>query len=116
MARSSFPQRGEIWLVNLDPTVEREIRKTRPCVIIQNDIGNQYAPTTIVAPLSSTPYTSPVVVPVSSSATNGLANTSYLNLAQIRCVNKTRLVKQWGALSSEEVRLMESALKKSLGL
>ncbi|HLC57731.1 MAG TPA: type II toxin-antitoxin system PemK/MazF family toxin, partial [Candidatus Nanoarchaeia archaeon] len=46
-------KRGEVWLVNLDPTIGHEIKKTRPGVIIQNDIGNKYSPITIIAPVTS---------------------------------------------------------------
>ena len=47
------PLRGDIYLVNFDPTVGSEIRKTRPALIIQNDIANQYSPVTIVAAITS---------------------------------------------------------------
>lgn len=49
----TVPRRGEIYWVNLDPTVGSEIAKTRPALIISNDIGNQYADRVIVAPISS---------------------------------------------------------------
>ena len=43
------PRRGEIYLVNFDPTVGAEIKKTRPALVLQNDIANRYSPITIVA-------------------------------------------------------------------
>jgi mRNA interferase MazF len=49
----TFPRRGEIYLVAFDPTVGHEIQKTRPAVVIQNDVSNQYSPITIVAAISS---------------------------------------------------------------
>jgi mRNA-degrading endonuclease toxin of MazEF toxin-antitoxin module len=49
----AFPLRGEIYLVSFDPTVGSEIQKTRPALVIQNDIGNQYSPITIVAAITS---------------------------------------------------------------
>jgi mRNA interferase MazF len=49
----TFPKRGEIYLVNFDPTVGSEIQKTRPALILQNDISNQHSPITIVAALTS---------------------------------------------------------------
>ncbi len=49
----NFPQRGEIYWVNLDPTIGTEIDKTRPALIISNDIGNQYSDRVIVAPTTS---------------------------------------------------------------
>jgi mRNA interferase MazF len=48
-----FPRRGEIYLVQYDPTVGHEIQKTRPAVIVQNDVSNEYSPITIVAAISS---------------------------------------------------------------
>jgi mRNA-degrading endonuclease toxin of MazEF toxin-antitoxin module len=68
------PRRGEIYLVALDPTVGREIQKTRPALVIQNDISNEYPGTTIVAPITSTirlPL-SPVHVLISQGKPSGL--------------------------------------------
>src|ERR1019366_9341336 len=69
-----FPRRGEICLVEFDPGRGREIKKTRPAVIIQNDIGNRHSPVTIVAAvtskLSPTPY--PVEVVAAPGKGNGL--------------------------------------------
>src|SRR5206468_7756822 len=48
----AVPRRGEVFLVSFDPTVGHEIRKTRPAVIIQNDVSNKYSPVTIVAAMS----------------------------------------------------------------
>ena len=46
-------KRGDIWRVSLDPTLGHEIKKSRPAVIIQNDVGNEYSPITIIAPITS---------------------------------------------------------------
>ena len=54
------PKRGDIYLVNFDPTLGAEIRKTRPALILQNDIANKYSPVTIVAAISSK-YDNPLV-------------------------------------------------------
>ena len=51
--RPESPKRGEVYLVNFDPTVGAEIRKTRPAVIVQNDIGNRHSSITIVAAVTS---------------------------------------------------------------
>ena len=62
----AVPHRGDIYLVNFDPTVGAEIQKTRPALVIQNEIGNQYSPITIVAAISSKfglpPYPTEVVM------------------------------------------------------
>ncbi|PYS08244.1 MAG: hypothetical protein DMG15_27700, partial [Acidobacteria bacterium] len=52
-SRQSWPQRGEIYLTALDPALGHEIKKTRPALIIQNDITNQYGLTTVVAAITS---------------------------------------------------------------
>lgn len=52
-AKIIYPQRGEIYLVNFDPTIGSEIKKTRPALILQNDVSNQYSPITIVAAITS---------------------------------------------------------------
>ena len=48
-----LPKRSEVYLVNFDPTIGSEIRKTRPALILQNDIGNEFSPITIVAAITS---------------------------------------------------------------
>jgi mRNA interferase MazF len=114
----TLPRRGEIWLVEFDPGRGHEIKKTRPAVIIQNDIGNRYSPVTIVAAvtskLSPTPY--PVEVVVAPSKGNGLKLPSAIQLGQIRSVDRERLVKRLGALDVAIMRKVDEALKISLGL
>jgi mRNA interferase MazF len=112
----NFPQRGEVWLVCLDPTVGSEMKKTRPCVIIQNDIGNQYAATTIIAPVTSTQIQTPVVIEVNKTLTNGLSNKSYINTAQIRAIDKQRLIRKLGQLESNTMQELAKALRISLAL
>ncbi|MCK6562290.1 type II toxin-antitoxin system PemK/MazF family toxin [bacterium] len=102
-ARSHFPRRGAFHLVNLDPTLGMEIKKTRPAVIIQNDFGNQHGPLTIVAPLTSTTSQSPVRVLVKASE-GGLKNDSCILLNQIRAVNKRRLVRYMSQSFIERMR------------
>lgn len=102
-ARSHFPRRGAFYLVNLDPTLGTEIKKTRPAVIIQNDFGNEHSPFTIVAPLTSTTRQSPVRVLVKASE-GGLKNDSCILLNQIRAVNKRRLVRYMSQSFIERMR------------
>ena len=114
----TFPHRGEIYLVEFDPSRGHEIQKTRPAVIIQNDIGNRYSSVTIVAAVTSkispTPY--PVEVGVAPSKGNGLTLPSAINLGQIRSVDRQRLTKRLGALDAATMRKVDEALKISLGL
>lgn len=87
-------RRGEIWLVNLDPTVGSEIRKSRPCVIVSPPELNEYLRTLIVAPMTSQGFAAPFRVPVTHAGTRGL-----IVLDQIRTVDKVRLVRRLGAVS-----------------
>jgi len=114
----TYPRRGEIWLVEFDPTRGHEIQETRPAVIIQNDIGNRYSPVTIVAAITSklspTPY--PVEVAVAPGKGNGLTLPSAVNLGQIRSVDREWLVKRLGALDAATIHKVDEALTISLGL
>jgi mRNA interferase MazF len=114
----SFPRRGEIWLVEFDPGRGHGIQKTRPAIIIQNDIGNRHSPVTIVAAVTSkvspTPY--PVEVVAAPGQRNGLTLPSAINLGQIRSVDRARLVKRLGVLDAATLRKVDAALKISLGL
>jgi mRNA interferase MazF len=114
----SFPRRGEIYLVSFDPTVGHEIQKTRPAVIIQNDVSNEHSPITIVAAISSKfrepPH--PREVPLKSGGRTGLAIPSAVILNQIRTVDTQRLVKRLGIVDAATMRKVDDALKISLGL
>ncbi len=115
----AFPQRGEIYLVSFDPTVGSEIQKTRPALVIQNDIGNQYSPITIVAAITSKfdlpSYPTEVVM---DSRDSGLNQTSAVVLNQIRSVDRQRLIKRIGKASPEVMGRVDRAclLPTSLGL
>src|SRR5437763_1232695 len=90
------PRRGEIYLVNFDPTVGAEIKKTRPALVLQNDIANRYSPITIVAAISSRPEELyPTEVPVVPPE-GGLANPSVVLLNQVHSIDRRRLVKRLG--------------------
>ena len=114
----SFPHRGEIYLVEFDPARGHEIQKTRPALVIQNDLGNRYSSITIVAAITSRiaakPY--PVEVVVEPSSASGLLVRSSIRLDQIRSVDKSRLVKRLGRLDAATMVLVDQALKISVGL
>ena len=114
----SFPKRGEIYLVEFDPTRGSEIKKTRPAVVIQNDIGNRHSPITIVAAITSrlSPVPYPVEVLVPPGRDNGLSMPSAINLGQIRSIDRERLVKRLGAADPATMRKVDDALRISLGL
>lgn len=112
----SFPRRGSVYLVNLDPTFGKEIKKTRPAVVIQNDIGNKNSPLTIVAPITSAKkYPHPVYVNVAESE-GGLDKNSVVLLDQIRAIDKRRLAKHLGDLTGETMEKVDKALIVSLNL
>lgn len=111
-------RRGEIYLCSFDPTVGHEIKKTRPALVIQNDIGNRYSPLTIVAAITSTvsPVPYPVEVVVEPTMANGLESRSSIRLDQIRTVDRRRLVGRLGRLDAEVMVRVDRAIQISLGL
>jgi mRNA interferase MazF len=115
--RSGFPQRGEIYLTTLDPAVGHEIKKTRPALVIQNDVTNRHGTTTIVAAItsriSSPPYPNEVLV---HPGTSGLDIISTVRLDRIRTVDRRRLIKFLGKVDEETVRRVDVAIEISLGL
>lgn len=110
-------KRGEVWLVNLDPAVGHEIKKARPAVIIQNDIGNTYSEVTIVAPLTSQYLERVYPIEVLLTKENsGIKKDSKVLLNQIRAIDKQRLIKRVGKVNDETIEKIDEAIKISLGL
>jgi mRNA interferase MazF len=87
-------KRGEVWLVNLDPTIGSEIQKTRPCVVISPPEMHDYLRTAIIAPMTTGSHPAPFRIPVRHGGKNGL-----ILLDEIRAIDKTRLVKRTGAVT-----------------
>jgi len=100
-------KRGEIWLVNLDPTVGSEIRKSRPCVIVSPPELNRYLRTVIVAPMTSKGFAAPFRVPVTHAGTKGL-----IVLDQLRAVDKMRLAKRLGTVSGRTLGTVVTKLQE----
>lgn len=111
------PKRGEVYLVNFDPTIGAEIRKTRPALILQNDIANRYSPVIIVAAITSQfeEPLYPTEVRVEADE-GGLKIESVILLNQIRTIDKKRLIKRLGKLRTETMTRVDQALIISLGL
>jgi|SRR5690242_4230707 mRNA interferase MazF len=110
--------RGDVVQVNLDPTVGTEIKKSRPCVVVQNDSGNRVSPRTIIAPATGAEHVVkqfPIYVPV-VAGDGGFKKDSVILCDQIRAVDKTRLVKTLGRISPATMARVDAALKISLGL
>ena len=116
-SHKGYPKRGEIYLTALDPALGHEIKKTRPTLIIQNDISNQYGSTTIVAAITSKvstpPYPNEAIIHPGGS---GLHLTSTVRLDQLRTVDRQRLLKRLGAVDGATLRKVDQAIKASLGL
>ena len=108
----------EIWLVNLDPTIGSEIRKTRPCVNIGDDaIG--ILPLKLVAPLTDLKeqyHRVPWMVILIPDAVNNLAKPSALDLFQVRCLSEERLVRKIGEITPQELARGQEALKIVFGI
>ena len=98
-------KRGEIWLVNLDPTVGSEIQKTRPCVVISPPEMHDHLRTAIVAPMTTGNRPAPFRIAVRHAGKTGL-----ILLDQIRAVDKARLVKRSGAVSAAVLKATLTAL------
>jgi mRNA interferase MazF len=112
------PKRGEIYLTALDPTLGREIQKTRPALIIQNDVSNRIADITIVAPITSTVRfpLNPVHVLLPADKTTGLSVVSVALFNQIRAIDKLRLIKRIGSVDKGTLAKVDEAISISLGL
>lgn len=89
-------KRGEIWLVNLDPTIGSEIRKSRPCLVISPPEMHDHLRTVIVAPMSTQSRPAPFRIPITHNGKKGL-----VLLDQIRTVDKARLLTRFGAASQK---------------
>jgi mRNA interferase MazF len=100
-----YPHRFDVYLVQLDPAVGSEIRKSRPCVVVSPDEMNANLNTVIIAPLTSTLKSWPTRVPVTFQGTCG-----EVGLDQIRTVDSTRLVKHLGSVSSTEADQIREVL------
>jgi mRNA interferase MazF len=88
----------QIVLVNLDPTIGGEMKKTRPCVIISPDEMNKYLQTIVIAPITSNSKSYPTRVPVKHNKTKG-----WVVLDQIRTIDRQRIVKILGSLTEKEI-------------
>jgi mRNA interferase MazF len=100
-------KRGEIWLVNLDPTVGSEIRKTRPCVVVSPAEMHDHLRTAIVAPMTTKSRPAPFRIGVTHGGKKGL-----ILLDQMRAVDKDRLAKKLGAIPAKTLTATLSTLQE----
>lgn len=97
----------EIVLVNLDPTVGSEIKKTRPCVVISPNEMNKYLNTVVIAPMTSKSKNYPTRVTVKHDSKKG-----WIVLDQIRTIDKQRIIKTLDTLTEKEIEKVKLTLKE----
>lgn len=106
-------KRTEIWQVNLDPTIGQEIQKTRPCLIVNDDLVG-ILQLKVIVPLTDWKeryQAAPWMVKIEADSSNGLVKISAADCFQIRSLSTARLVKKLGELSEKEMNRMEDALR-----
>ena len=104
--------RGEVWLVNLNPTRGQEISKIRPAVIVNNDVVG-ILPLKVIVPITDWKKkyaTRPWMIKLEPNTNNGLIKTSAVDTFQIRSLSQSRLVKQLGKLTNSEMEKITAAL------
>ncbi|MDO8467829.1 MAG: type II toxin-antitoxin system PemK/MazF family toxin [Nanoarchaeota archaeon] len=110
-------KRGDLFLANLEPTKGAEQGRIRPVIIIQNNIFNNYSPTTIVVPITSKipnkKYLTSVII---SKQDSKLKKDSTILTNQIRTIDKGRIIRRLGILNNEIMNKVDLAIKISLGL
>lgn len=98
----------QIVLVNLDPTIGSEIKKTRPCVIISPDEMNRHLHTIIIAPITTTSRKYPTRIEVKHEQKIG-----WIVIDQVRTIDKQRIIKLLGRLSQPEIKEVKSVIKET---
>ena len=105
-------RRGDIWWVNLDPPIGSEIHKTRPAVVVTADALNRARRTVVVVPLSTGPAPTPPIVVATPSA----GPSSVAVCDQLRAVDKRRLTRNLGRLSTADLQTIEDGIRRVLEL
>lgn len=108
--------KGDIYYASLDPIVGSEQNGTRPVVIIQNDIGNKYSPTVLVAPLTSRVKSKPHLPTHVLVKSEHIKHNSIVLLEQIRVLDKSRLISYVDSLTKEEIKKLDISIIKSFNI
>ena len=108
--------RGDMYYADLSPVVGCEQGGVRPVLIIQNNVGNRYSPTVIVAAITSRMDKHPLPTHVAISRRYGLQKNSMILLEQVRTIDKLRLKEYIGHLNDRDMRAVNGSLKISLDM
>ena len=99
----------DVFLINLDPTIGHEIKKTRPCLVISPNEMNHTIRTVIIAPMTTKSRAYPTRIPVQFEGKTG-----WIVLDQIRTVDSLRLIKKLGSISKKEMIQVKAVIKEML--
>jgi len=114
---ASSPRRGDVFWVEFEPARGVEQAGPHPAVIIQNDVGNEYAPSTVVAAITSAALRKDYPFAVTLVAGDGgLSRSGYVNCSQLMTVDKSRLGPRIGSLSNATMERLAAALRYELSL
>jgi mRNA interferase MazF len=109
-------ERGDLVLVDFDPTKGAEIKKTRPAIVVTNNIANKFSRVITIVPITSQKldkiYPHEVLLPKQT----GLLKDSKANAAQLRAVDKLRIVKRLGTIGASKLKELNIAMKLHLGI
>ena len=109
-------RRGDIYLANLNPFKGSEQGGTRPVLVLQNNDGNYYCPTLIVAPITTKLKKLNMPTHCYFEKVRGLAEPSMVSLEQIKTIDKCRIEKYLGKMTREQMVRVEDAIRESLGM
>lgn len=109
-------KRGEIWLANLDPSIGNEIKKSRPVVVVSNDVNNAHNNVVSVLPITSNVTKVFSFEVFLEKGTAGLPKDSKAKADQIRTLDKSRFTKHIGSLPTHYIGAIETAILKHLGI
>jgi mRNA interferase MazF len=116
-ASANFPCRGEVFWLDFAPASGQEMTGMHPCVVVQNDIGNQHSALTIVVAITSNKRAAALPVGVLLRAGEGrLRREGAVHCGHLYTVDKRRLARRIGQLTSERLAEIDRALSRSLGL
>ena len=109
-------KRGEIYYADLSPIKGSEQGGVRPCLIIQNDVGNKFSPCTIVAIITTRTTKAKLPTQLWLPTSCGLPRNSMVECEQIRTIDKTRLGKKCGEVDPQTMQKVNECLKISVGI